>query len=393
MPGSSFQEEDFFLHELLENKNYINLKLSKFSSHSDLQQRLLIVIGHPQKKIRNRVWRLLHKVNPRRFGLFPPRILWNWLPNLDKIVAMHYLIHFLTNNDTQLFLAAYSEIEHNFSLFEPILIDSLANPDDALHVVVSQMLNRFDSIRFPSSNFDDVLKQLSIREKGRLMANLFPLLRNEAWNVREGALRTLGALGLPEILPHIKDKLYDTDENVRWSLAVALQNVRDPVSIELLYVLLLDLSHQIQQQAALSLGKLLPKLYLGTSVSEILTQYGREDPLRLFHLMDATRFTDPVKRIWRQLDFDPEILRKHLDQSDELLLSDYKGFYQESADKAKSNAFFLLFTSRMPKILDLLRNEVSKTDSNSWKNMLLELIETIQNRFRIQQSTGLPVLL
>jgi hypothetical protein len=186
---------------------------------------------------------------------------------------MHYLIHFLTNKDTQLFLAAYSEIEHNFSLFEPVLIDSLANPDDALHVVITQMLNRYDPIRFPSSNFDDVLKQLSTREKGRLMANLFPLLRNETWNVREGALRTLGALGLPEILPHIKDKLYDTNENVRWSLAVALQNVRDPASIDLLYVLLLDLSHQIQQQAALSLGKLLPKLYLGTSVSEILTQY------------------------------------------------------------------------------------------------------------------------
>jgi hypothetical protein len=109
--------------------------------------------------------------------------------------------------------------------------------------------------------------------------------------------------------------------------------------------------------------------------------------------MDATRFTDPVKRIWRQLDFDPEILRKHLDQSDELLLSDYKGFYQESVDKTKYNTFFLLFTSRMPKILDILRNEVSKTDSISWKNILLDLIETIQDRFRIQQSTGLPVLL
>jgi hypothetical protein len=373
------------LHRLL-NKE---LQFDQISSELNI---LVPLLGFPDFQFRKKIWKTLTTKKLIEFPEKIPQPYWKTLPESLKRESLGFTLALLTDKDPKIYLSILKEIDVYYSEFRPLLLELLIDPIEIFSESAIKLLFEHEPALFQEPRLKSILTKIPFEQQQSFINILLPRLESSDWHIRELTIRMLTGFHNSEVLISLQKMIYDPDPNVRWTLATSLADFKHPLVFEILHRLLLDDQFEVQQQARISLQQVLPGLYAEKSVTDILIALGREYPVQLLQICSNKPRNDSITRIWRNLGYNTDFLYAYVQLSAPQLLNRLMET-PDIRDIPTENARNLLIYYHVPKITDVIDNELqSQTDPR--KRSLLETFSSlIHQKFRIEQPNGFEFLL
>jgi hypothetical protein len=156
-------------------------------------------------------------------------------------------------------------------------------------------------------NLGVIFSQLPKQKRSRIIALLQPYTQRDDWNLRDSAVRILGAMEDAEALPIIAPLLLDEEGLVRYSSLRAFRRIGAVIDEDVLVAMLNDTSFMVKGEAATCLieqGRLQSVLDHAKSngpwdllsVTEVLVKYEIYDTLK--DLEELANHEDAEIRLW-----------------------------------------------------------------------------------------------
>ncbi|MHA1619299.1 MAG: HEAT repeat domain-containing protein [Promethearchaeota archaeon] len=357
---------------------------------------LWLLGGYPSKKIQRKAKRILNHRFPQKYNNITIENWNQYIPQNLSQQWMQFQIFFLIDSSFSLYYSTYQKILKNKELFHPYLIEGLIHSEEAVQLNCAKILSKIYPANYPVPSSNTILAGLNDSQKSELhgkLENRLNQTKDLTWYSKEDIIVKLGALQDPKALEIMEKMIGDPEPNVRMQLAHTLKRIRSEAGIKLLYLLLLDQSAGIREEAAKSLGFLIPGLYKKKSFREIL---GSLSPAELLEIVVKTESCLNLDNIWRKHNLHPEIIQKFMfpsEASEEDVLTAYLQWIRESEGDSQIQSLLLIIFSRGHTFLHYLDHILQSRKYNSTKDVLIELQRIIQENFTVKKEDGFQILL
>ncbi len=355
-----------------------------------------LIGGYPSPKIQRKAKRILGHRFPQKFNHLGIQNWNQYIPQNLYPQWMQFQILFLLDSSFSLYYTTYRKILKYKKFFHPYLIEGLIHAEEAVQLNCAKILSKLYPSIYPVPSSNTILTGLNDDKKAELHNQLEIRLNEEKnlpWYSKEDIIIKLGSLQNPKAVEIMEKMISDPDESIRMQLAHTLKMIKSEKGIYLLYLLLLDHSADIREEAAKSLGFLVPGLYAKKSYKEILESLS---PSELLDIINKTGSSLNIDSLWRKHHLHPETIQKFIFQdetNEEILLTTYLQFLQHNEEEEKIQSLLLVIFSRGHTILHYLDHILQSEMHTKSKGALIELQQKIQQKFSVKKKNGYQILL